>query len=315
MTTSNRQSFFKLPFIFISVFGVIFFGLMLVFYFAQNLPDLSDQFLYKRMIFLFIKELFPLILFLMIAILCCYKFRFHYLVDSRLTVEMIGVIFALFYVGFHILNIFAIRIINEQFISSSRSSWIGKIDLFMLFKWRDVMTYLVSLFFLYLLFFLFGHENVIKRQPYKLEGLAASRIYAHTFSFLMLLLVSLFLVYIGYPYLLFPGILIDERYLILIFVFELLILMLYYFIFYFATRNCFKKFNSALQFLKMLVTVLIVFILLLIVPLFNLKDILILIFEYLAPENSITGVNNLFILIHFIFCFCSSRLSVKIMYH
>ncbi|WP_294612114.1 hypothetical protein [uncultured Gilliamella sp.] len=316
MNTINRPSFFKLPFIFISVFFIIFFGLMYGFLLIQSYANsyLPDNFLSKQIIMSLAFNLSTLLLFFIATIFFCQKFRLYSIADFGIKVALIGLIFALCYFGIKIIyqvviysRIFILIISStELFMSLSQIGlWLTLIS-----KLASLIIFIISIFLLYLLFLLFAKTNVTKQQSYILEGLTGSRIYAHVFSSLMLLFIALFWTDVVYP--LFYRILFelnDGSYLIVLFAF-LLLMVLYYAIFYFAARNRFTKIDSSIKFGKLLITVIITIIFTLIVPIFYQ----IMIFVKLFSDNLISGYIS-FILIHFIFCFCSSRLSVKIMYH
>ncbi len=315
MNTINRPSFFKLPFIFISVFFIIFFGLMYGFLLIQSYTNshLPNDYLSKQIIMSLTFNLSTLLLFFIATIFFCQKFRLYSIADFGIKVALIGLIFALSYFGIKIIyqviysRIFILIISStELFMSLSQIGlWLTLIS-----KLASLIIFIISIFLLYLLFLLFAKTNVTKRQSYILEGLTGSRIYAHVFSSLMLLFIALFGTVFVYP--LFYRIwfeLYDGSYLIVLFAF-LLLMVLYYAIFYFAVRNRFTKIDSSIKFGKLLITVIITIIFTLIVPVFYQ----IMIFVRLFSDNLIGGYIS-FILMHFIFCFCSSRLSVKIMYH
>lgn len=309
MDIINRQTFFKLPLIFIVVFFISYFSMKLGLIISSDIPkNYFPNIILSS--FIFIPT--PLLLFFIVVIFCCQKYRLHLVSDSGLIVGLIGFIFSLLYFGFTLLKFKLDKTIAIYFYQISKTS-----DLIL---WAQIF-YAISLIIvhilyvvvLYFLFFLLTKKNVINRQIFVLEGSAGRQIYACIYSILILFFINL--IFTNVTLNLLPINITSEEsdYISLLFLF-LIILLSYYFIFYFAVRNSFKKIDSSIKFVKMFISVLIVFILILIVPLFNLKDVLFLIFWNLFSKDSLINMLVFSTLIHFILCFLISRFSVRIIY-
>lgn len=309
MDIINRQTFFKLPLIFIFVFFISYFSMKLGLIISSDIPkNYFPNIILSS--FIFIPT--PLLLFFIVVIFCCQKYRLHLVSDSGLIVGLIGFIFSLLYFGFTLLKFKLDKTIAIYFYQISKTS-----DLIL---WAQIF-YAISLIIvhilyvvvLYFLFFLLTKKNVINRQIFVLEGSAGRQIYACIYSILILFFINL--IFTNVTLNLLPINITSEGsdYISLLFLF-LIILLSYYFIFYFAVRNSFIKIDSSIKFVKMFISVLIVFILILIVPLFNLKDVLFLIFWNLFSKDSLINMLVFSTLIHFILCFLISRFSVRIIY-
>lgn len=309
MDIINRQTFFKLPLIFIVVFFISYFSMKLGLIISSDIPkNYFPNIILSS--FIFIPT--PLLLFFIVVIFCCQKYRLHLVSDSGLIVGLIGFIFSLLYFGFTLLKFKLDKTIAIYFYQISKTS-----DLIL---WAQIF-YAISLIIvhilyvvvLYFLFFLLTKKNVINRQIFVLEGSAGRQIYACIYSILILFFINL--IFTNVTLNLLPINITSEEsdYISLLFLF-LIILLSYYFIFYFAVRNSFIKIDSSIKFVKMFISVLIVFILILIVPLFNLKDVLFLIFWNLFSKDSLINMLVFSTLIHFILCFLISRFSVRIIY-
>lgn len=309
MDIINRQTFFKLPLIFIVVFFISYFSMKLGLIISSDIPkNYFPNIILSS--FIFIPT--PLLLFFIVVIFCCQKYRLHLVSDSGLIVGLIGFIFSLLYFGFTLLKFKLDKTIAIYFYQISKTS-----DLIL---WAQIF-YAISLIIvhilyvvvLYFLFFLLTKKNVINRQIFVLEGSAGRQIYACIYSIWILFFINL--IFTNVTLNLLPINITSEEsdYISLLFLF-LIILLSYYFIFYFAVRNSFIKIDSSIKFVKMFISVLIVFILILIVPLFNLKDVLFLIFWNLFSKDSLINMLVFSTLIHFILCFLISRFSVRIIY-
>lgn len=309
MDIINRQTFFKLPLIFIVVFFISYFSMKLGLIISS---DISKNYFPNIILSSFIFIPTPLLLFFIVVIFCCQKYRLHLVSDSGLIVGLIGFIFSLLYFGFTLLKFKLDKTIAIYLYQISKTS-----DLIL---WAQIF-YAISLIIvhilyvvvLYFLFFLLTKKNVINRQIFVLEGSAGRQIYACIYSILILFFINL--IFTNVTLNLLPINITSEEsdYISLLFLF-LIILLSYYFIFYFAVRNSFIKIDSSIKFVKMFISVLIVFILILIVPLFNLKDVLFLIFWNLFSKDSLINMLVFSTLIHFILCFLISRFSVRIIY-
>lgn len=309
MDIINRQTFFKLPLIFIVVFFISYFSMKLGLIISSDIPK---NYFPNIILSSFILIPTPLLLFFIVVIFCCQKYRLHLVSDSGLIVGLIGFIFSLLYFGFTLLKFKLDKTIVIYLYQISKTS-----DLIL---WAQIfyaisliIVHILYVFVLYFLFFLLTKKNVINRQIFVLEGSAGRQIYACIYSILLLFFINL--IFANVTLNLLPINITSEEsdYISLLFLF-LIILLSYYFIFYFAVRNSFKKIDSSIKFVKMFISVLIVFILILIVPLFNLKDVLFLIFWNLFSKDSLINMLVFSTLIHFILCFLISRFSVRIIY-
>lgn len=309
MDIINRQTFFKLPLIFIVVFFISYFSMKLGLIISSDIPN---NYFPNIILSSFILIPAPLLLFFIVVIFCCQKYRLHLVSDSGLIVGLIGFIFSLLYFGFTLLKFKLDKTIVIYLYQISKTS-----DLIL---WAQIfyaisliIVHILYVFVLYFLFFLLTKKNVINRQIFVLEGSAGRQIYACIYSILILFFINL--IFANVTLNLLPINITSEEsdYISLLFLF-LIILLSYYFIFYFAVRNSFKKIDSSIKFVKMFISVLIVFILILIIPLFNLKDVLFLIFWNLFSKDSLINMLVFSTLIHFILCFLISRFSVRIIY-
>lgn len=309
MDIINRQTFFKLPLIFIVVFFISYFSMKLGLIISSDIPK---NYFPNIILSSFILIPTPLLLFFIVVIFCCQKYRLHLVSDSGLIVGLIGFIFSLLYFGFTLLKFKLDKtIVIYLYQISKTSDLILWVQIF--YAISLIIVHILYVFVLYFLFFLLTKKNVINRQIFVLEGSAGRQIYACIYSILLLFFINL--IFANVTLNLLPINITSEEsdYISLFFLF-LIILLSYYFIFYFAVRNSFKKIDSSIKFVKMFISVLIVFILILIVPLFNLKDVLFLIFWNLFSKDSLINMLVFSTLIHFILCFLISRFSVRIIY-
>lgn len=309
MDIINRQTFFKLPLIFIVVFFISYFSMKLGLIISSDIPK---NYFPNIILSSFILIPTPLLLFFIVVIFCCQKYRLHLVSDSGLIVGLIGFIFSLLYFGFTLLKFKLDKtIVIYLYQISKTSDLILWVQIF--YAISLIIVHILYVFVLYFLFFLLTKKNVINRQIFVLEGSAGRQIYACIYSILLLFFINL--IFANVTLNLLPINITSEEsdYISLLFLF-LIILLSYYFIFYFAVRNSFKKIDSSIKFVKMFISVLIVFILILIVPLFNLKDVLFLIFWNLFSKDSLINMLVFSTLLHFILCFLISRFSVRIIY-
>lgn len=309
MDIINRQTFFKLPLIFIVVFFISYFSMKLGLIISSDIPK---NYFPNIILSSFILIPTPLLLFFIVVIFCCQKYRLHLVSDSGLIVGLIGFIFSLLYFGFTLLKFKLDKtIVIYLYQISKTSDLILWVQIF--YAISLIIVHILYVVVLYFLFFLLTKKNVINRQIFVLEGSAGRQIYACIYSILLLFFINL--IFANVTLNLLPINITSEEsdYISLLFLF-LIILLSYYFIFYFAVRNSFIKIDSSIKFVKMFISVLIVFILILIVPLFNLKDVLFLIFWNLFSKDSLINMLVFSTLIHFILCFLISRFSVRIIY-
>lgn len=309
MDIINRQTFFKLPLIFIVVFFISYFSMKLGLIISSDIPK---NYFPNIILSSFILIPTPLLLFFIVVIFCCQKYRLHLVSDSGLIVGLIGFIFSLLYFGFTLLKFKLDKtIVIYLYQISKTSDLILWVQIF--YAISLIIVHILYVFVLYFLFFLLTKKNVINRQIFVLEGSTGRQIHACIYSILLLFFINL--IFANVTLNLLPINITSEEsdYISLLFLF-LIILLSYYFIFYFAVRNSFKKIDSSIKFVKMFISVLIVFILILIVPLFNLKDVLFLIFWNLFSKDSLINMLVFSTLLHFILCFLISRFSVRIIY-
>lgn len=102
MDIINRQTFFKLPLIFIVVFFISYFSMKLGLIISSDIPK---NYFPNIILSSFILIPTPLLLFFIVVIFCCQKYRLHLVSDSGLIVGLIGFIFSLLYFGFTLLNV------------------------------------------------------------------------------------------------------------------------------------------------------------------------------------------------------------------
>lgn len=287
MSNNHPQSFFKLPLILVSIFFISFFLIQVGVYCSLNKFDI-DSFLFVVFILLSNIQLFPLLLFFTSAIFLCQKYRLHSVTDFGVKVGFIGFILAILYFCYSLL----ITTVSLSLVNYYHLLFIPIISFAI-----KLIYNLLPIFFFCILFMLLAKKNVHNRQIFVLEGIKGERIYAHTYSFIMLLFTVSF----------FTSIVLTHR----VILFSLVVL--YYFVIFWGCRNSFKKIEPTINVSKMIFTALILLLLESIIPLLDL--ILLSGIFFSSLDDDIAFITLFYsMIISFVLCFFFSRLSVRLRY-
>lgn len=251
----NKQSFFKLPLIFIGIFLSVYFVMM------NTVILVTDTILYvrfsKNFVMIFLDLTLPMFLFFLTAVFCCQKYRLHSVSDSRLKITLIAILFALVYLIGRFLFSFTFNFFIEQLNYMYAMNYM--FDILFWLKTGDIIIniviYILSIVILNFLFYLFANKDASSRAMFKLEGATGSRVYSHIYSFLMLFFVVVFI-----SFSLADSLEIKTMYLasndikIITLLVMFIALFIYYMIFYFSTYESFKRIDPIAKLGKLMVT-------------------------------------------------------------
>lgn len=312
----NNQSFFKLPLIFIAVFFVVYFiGTQISSILIRDI-SLNDFIIYAS--YSLFSFLLPLCLFFITAIFCCQKYRLFYVAESWRIIMLIAVIFSILYFGcvmlFDILYRFVFSELREIMETFNMLLWMTIFGFFI-----NIVVSISFVFVLSFLFFVLTNKKSPQRAMFTLTREGNNRVYSIVYSVMMLFLfvfmmpffnlaLRMMAIYWNIDY-------IDtgEPICLLITLFTFCI---YYTLFYFSTRHCFKRIDSTVKLGRMIITVLVTNLFLLtpnVVMLVCITQYLIMIY-YTADSFSTPTLIIIFNVINLLLLPIFSRLSVKIMY-